>query len=155
MLRRREGLGQWIGYIIFCGNLTDLHFTEFDKFSNHVKLPLYMFGSGMRSGLLSLCYSSSVVAIQVHRTRWVFNYTQPGRELLDPHSLFCRLRRGYVLGLCCRVCNDWLLEALPAESPTVQCEHVSRLRPRVIRISLETGVDVSRHLQLLVSAPID
>src|SRR3954465_8348412 len=69
----------------------------------------YVFGSLVRSRLLSLCNGSIVITIEVHWVHCARDNSKFGNELFDPNGLLRRIGCSNILSLCRRIGNCVLL----------------------------------------------
>src|SRR3954465_8987591 len=109
MLALCKRLRQWVCNVIVCWYSANLHISSIDDLSNEMEASEYVFGSLVRSRLLSLCNGSIVITIEIH---WVHNArdnSKFGNELFDPNGLLRRIGCSNILSLCRRIGNCVLL----------------------------------------------
>src|SRR3954465_14124436 len=117
MLALRKRLRQWVSNVIIGWYSANLHITSIDDLSNEVKTSEYVFGSLVRSRLLSLRDGSIVVTIEIHQVRNARDNPKFSNELLDPNGLLCRIRYSNILSFCFRIGNCLLLRTLQLTAP--------------------------------------
>src|SRR3954471_12783033 len=114
MLALRKRLRQWVSNVIIGWYSANLHITSIDDLSNEVKTSEYVFGSLMRSRLLSLRDGSIVVTIEIHWVRNARDNPKFSNELLDPNTSFA-------------ASDATIYSASVVESATVSCFELFQL----------------------------
>src|SRR5207237_801185 len=99
----------WVCNVIVCWYSANLHISSIDNLSNEMEASEYVFGSLVRSRLLSLRDGSIIVAIEIHRVCYARDNPKFSDELLYPNGLHCHIRCSNILSLCRRIGNCVLL----------------------------------------------
>jgi hypothetical protein len=108
----------------------------------------YVFGPLVCPSLLCLCYGSTIVIIEIHRTGHTRNNTQLRNKISDPNSF----RRRNVLSFHCQICYSILLGTFPAHRPSIEAEQKTGLRFRIIYIYLEVSITVTLYNELFFTS---
>jgi hypothetical protein len=107
-----------------------------------------MFGPLVCPSLLCLCYGTTIVTIEIHRNGRTRNNTQLRNKISDPNSFICSFRSSNVLSLCRQISYSILLGTFPAHCPSIEAEHKTGLRFRIIHICLEASIVVTLYNEL-------
>src|SRR3954470_4193709 len=119
---------------------------------NYMKSAVDVLGLWMISWFLSQCYGASVVAQYLQWVPGTWNHTKLSDEVPDPNSFTWRFCSSHVFRFYCRSRDHALLEASLAHSSSIQNINVSCLRFIIIRVGVETSVDVTFYDELLITS---
>jgi hypothetical protein len=102
--------------------------------------------------LLCLRYGSTIVTIEIHRTRHTGNNTHIRNKISDPNSFLCSFRGCNVLNLCRRIYYSILLGTFSAHCPSIEAEHKTGLRFRIIHICFKASIVVTLYNELFFTS---
>lgn len=89
MLLSRKRLCEWLNNIVKCGCYIYLHIPSFDYLLNEVISSKCVFGSPVRSRLLTLCYRTIDIRIGINEIHNFRIYVEFYNDFFDTNGLFC------------------------------------------------------------------
>jgi hypothetical protein len=111
-----------------------------------------MFGPLVCPRLLFLRCGSTIVTIEIHRIRQTRNNTQLRNKISDPNSFLCSFRSSNLLSLCRQICYSILLGTFLPHCLSIEAEHKTELRFRIICIYLEASIVVTVYIELFLTS---